>query len=166
MILQEADLEFNFTDALSVLKFDDKAHALTHCMKAVDFVVELPDVWLFVEVKDPSHPRAHPLAVEEFRVEATTGELRKAIIAKFRDTFLYRWAENKLDKPVHFLSLITFEEALLSTFQDDLRKHLPFTGSERWSRQMALSCHVINMNAWNRNFPKWPVRRLSSTRVS
>lgn len=163
MILAEEDLEFNFSDAVGAIKFDDCDHALTHCMKAVDFVVELAEAYLFVEVKDPSHPSACTENTEGFRVRATNGKLRDDIVKKFRDSFLYRWAENKMEKPVHFLSLITLEEALLNNFQDDLYRHLPFVGPVRWARKIAESCHVINIEAWNRNFPKWPVRRLSAT---
>lgn len=161
MNLIEDDLEFNFSDALSAIKFDDDEHKLSHCMKAVDFVVELPNAYLFVEVKDPCHPKAYPQATEGFKVKVTNGKLQEEIVKKFRDSFVYRWAENKLGKPIHFLSLITLEEALLKNFQDELHRNLPFAGPTRWSRQIVASCHVLNVEAWNRNFPKWTVRRLS-----
>lgn len=163
MILVEEDLEFNFPDADGAIKFDDCDHALAHCMKAVDFVVDLPNAYLFIEVKDPSHPMARVEATDCFNVKVTNGKLRDDIVKKFRDSFVYRWAENKLDKPVHFLSLITLEEGLLKNFQDDLHRNLPFVGPTRWSRQIAESCNVLNLEAWNRNFPKWPVRRLSES---
>lgn len=39
-------------------KFDDEAaHGLSHCMKAVDFIIELPERLLFVEFKDPENPQ-------------------------------------------------------------------------------------------------------------
>lgn len=162
MILTEEDLEFNFSDAVYAIKFDDCNHALSHCMKAVDFVIELPEAYLFVKVKDPSHPNASVKATEAFKTKITDGNnLREDIVRKFRDSFLYRWAEDKLEKPVHFLSLITLEEPLLKNFQDDLHRNLPFVGPARWTRRIAESCHVIDIKAWNRNFPKWPVRRLS-----
>jgi hypothetical protein len=161
MILVEGDLEFDFSNAVTAVKFDDSHHALSHCMKAVDFVVDLPEVCLFIEVKDPSHPRARAANVAEFMVETTNAELREAIVRKFRDSFLYRWAENKVEKPIHFLSLVTLEQALLTSFQDDLHRHLPFIGPTRWSRPIATNCLVMNIDTWNRNFPKWTVRRLS-----
>lgn len=161
MIIQEDDLEFNFSDAIDAIKFDDHEHALTHCMKAVDFIVELSEAYLFVEVKDPSHPKALIHNVEEFQENINSGKLREDLVKKYRDSFVYRWAEEKLEKPIHFLSLITIEEALLRNFQDELHQNLPFTGPVRWIRPIVQSCHVINIDAWNRNFPKWPVRRLS-----
>ncbi|PCJ88239.1 MAG: hypothetical protein COA54_02945 [Thiotrichaceae bacterium] len=165
MILIEADLEFDFTDALDAIKFDDSGHALSHCMKAVDFVVELADAYLFIEVKDPSHPHAHVQAVEQFEAIATNGNLCKDIVKKFRDSFVYRWAVNKPEKPIHFLSLITLEEALLNSIQDNLHKNLPLIGPSCWSRPIAASCHVLTIAAWNRNYPKWTVKRLSEAGI-
>lgn len=58
MKFKEGQCEFVFLDAIDGLKFDeqDKSspffHGLSHCMKAVDFVVELPQATLFVEIKD------------------------------------------------------------------------------------------------------------------
>lgn len=161
MNLIEKDLEFNFSDALDVIKFDDDSrHGLSHCMKAVDFVVELQEAYLFIEVKDPSHPSAIAKDVRKFQNKAVDGRLQKDIVEKFRDSFLYRWAEEKLDKPVYFLSLITLEEALLKNFQDELHRRLPMN-SNRWAKQMALGCHVLNISSWNRSFPKWQVQRIS-----
>lgn len=55
----EADgFEFQFTNAVDAFRFDEKDkakphfHGLSHAMKAVDLVVELPTDYLFIEVKD------------------------------------------------------------------------------------------------------------------
>ena len=45
---REGDLEFDFSDAIDGIKFDDATHCLSHCMKAVDFVVELDEKYLLV----------------------------------------------------------------------------------------------------------------------
>jgi len=53
MILQEGTLQFDIDGAIEAFKFDeqDRAlatyHGLSHCMKAVDFVVEYNDHYLF-----------------------------------------------------------------------------------------------------------------------
>ena len=50
--------EFEFPEALEAYVFDEKDkaaaryHGLSHAMKAVDLVVELPNDTLFIEVKD------------------------------------------------------------------------------------------------------------------
>ncbi|UUX91137.1 hypothetical protein [Methanoplanus endosymbiosus] len=46
MILQEGNLQFDFNGVIDAFKFDEKDrskgtfHGLSHCMKAVDFIVE------------------------------------------------------------------------------------------------------------------------------
>jgi len=162
MILQEDDLEFDFTDAIDAMKFDDCEHKLSHCMKAVDFVVEVESAYLFVEVKDPSNPMSRSKNYEQFKENTEGDKLRNDLTQKFRDTFIYRWAEEMPDKSIHFLSLITLEEGLLRTFQDKLHRHLPYSNTpDRWKRQIIKSCHTITLDDWNRNFPKWPVKRIS-----
>jgi len=164
VIVAERDLEFNFTDAIEAIKFDDRdIHSLSHCMKAVDFVIEFDDAYLFVEVKDPSHSTATPHDVAKFKSKVTSGELSKDLVLKFRDSFLYRWGEDRLNKPVHYLSLITLEDALLNNLANHVRHNLPAAGPSKWLRQMVIGCNVVNLETWNRNFPKWPVRRLNST---
>lgn len=55
----EADgFAFDFPDALHAFRFDEQDktqphfHGLSHAMKAVDLVVELPENYLFIEIKD------------------------------------------------------------------------------------------------------------------
>ncbi len=163
MILIENDLSFSFTDALNVVKFDDRNHGLSHCMKAVDFIIELEEYYLFVEVKDPSHPRSRPENTNDFTLKVSDGSLQRELLSKYRDTFIYRWSQDKLDKPVHYLSLITLDDAQLQNLETSLKLNLPLQKISRWSKPIALSCNVLNLNAWNRNFPKWPVTRISDS---
>lgn len=159
MKLKEKGIEIDFSDALDAVKFDDpKLHKLSHCMKSVDLIVELKDSYLFVEVKDPSNPKAQPEQIKQFRREIQEGKICIDLYRKFRDTWIYRWALRKVDKPIHYLSLITLEDALLNSFQSDLRKKLPY-GIGFWNRQLVTSCFVLNIETWNRNFPLWPVIR-------
>ena len=53
----EGELQITVTDAVSARKFDGDSHRLSHCMKAVDFIVELPDCYLFIEFKDLRTPQ-------------------------------------------------------------------------------------------------------------
>ena len=50
MTLSEGDLEMDVPDALGGGRFDGPAHGLGRCMKAVDFVVELADRYLYIEM--------------------------------------------------------------------------------------------------------------------
>ena len=112
MKLRERDLEIDFTDAIDAIVFDQmKAnkpnyHGIAE-MHRVDFVVELEKAILFVEVKDPGNPKAQAEGLAKFHGELQDGTLSDTFAAKFIDTFLYRWAEDCLNKPVHYVSLVT-----------------------------------------------------------
>lgn len=159
--------EFDFTDALDAFVFDDATHGLSHAMKAVDLVVELEENYLFVEVKDFESP-------DEYAPESVTDEtgsadqrkslnhLKQRLKYKFRDSYLYRLAERRIDKPVRYLCLLTLENALLSVLNKELKADLPVgRAGPRWHDELARSCTVLNLERWNRNFPKWPVKRLA-----
>ena len=49
MRFAEGDLEMEIPDVVDGGKFDGDGHGLNRCMKAVDFVVELADRYLFIE---------------------------------------------------------------------------------------------------------------------
>lgn len=170
MKLKEGDLEFHFTNAIDAIIFDqikpkeDNFHGIA-TMHRVDFVVELEEAILFVEVKDPGHPRAQQEGLEKFYNELVDGTLGDTFKSKFIDTFLYRWAEEKLTKPIHYLNLVTLvDEAQTNNLTDEIIRKLPPLGKNtpRWKKQLFENCQVFNLEAWNENFPKWPVIRISS----
>ena len=162
MLLKEGSLQFNFTGALHAFKFDEPNssleatfHGLSHCMKAVDFVVEYEAYYLFVEIKDPPHSG-------RYDTSETKRELIRNLVQKFRDTFLYRWAEKKLDKPIRYQCLVEVDNALTSYLIDQLKKQLPTgIGSRRWQQPLATSCVVVNREKWNQSFPEMQVTRIS-----
>ena len=172
MKLRERDLEIDFTDAIDAIVFDqmkaDKPgyHGVGQ-MHRVDFVVELEKAILFVEVKDPGNPKAQAEGLAKFHGELQDGTLSDTFDAKFIDTFLYRWAEDCLNKPVHYVSLVTLgDSSLLPNFSDEIAKKLPPMGKSvpRWQRQLAENCQVFNIDLWNQSFPKWPATRVAKTK--
>ena len=172
MKLRERDLEIDFTDAIDAIVFDqmkaDKPgyHGVGQ-MHRVDFVVELEKAILFVEVKDPGNPKAQAEGLAKFHGELQDGTLSDTFSAKFIDTFLYRWAEDCLNKPVHYVSLVTLgDSSLLPNFSDEIAKTLPPMGKSvpRWQRQLAENCQVFNIDLWNQSFPKWPATRVAKTK--
>ena len=116
--------EFEFKDALDVFVFDEKNknlsmyHGLSHAMKAVDLIVELEADYLFVEVKNFYLP-------DEYQDGNHFNHLRDVLKHKYRDSFLYRWAEKKTDKPIHYLCLLTLDNALISRMNKELKLQLP-----------------------------------------
>lgn len=151
--------EFDFTDAINVIIFDEKDknnpnfHGLSHAMKAVDLIVELSDCYLFIEVKDFHQP-------DDYKVKDAFSHLRESLKYKFRDTWLYRWCEDKLDKPIKYLCLLELDSALLIQMTKELKKQLPMGATgPRWNQQLAMSCVVLNSKIWNQKYPEWPIKR-------
>lgn len=170
MKLRERDIEIDFTDAINGLVFDQMDANRPNChgigsMSRVDFIVEFNQAILFVEIKDPSNPKAQPKALKKFQGELNDGTLSSTFAAKFIDTFFYRWAENELSKTVHYLSLVTLDAGVLLNLSDEIAKKLTPCGkkSARWKRHPVENCQVFNIETWNQNFPKWPVTRLPTT---
>lgn len=165
--LVEADLEITLPAGTHGRKLDDPAtHGLSHCMKAVDFIVELADKIYFVELKDPDNPGARPEARAEFAQKLKSGTLDSELQRKYRDTFLYEWASNRADKPVYYvvlLAMAALDDTALLARTDALKKQLPLSGpaGKAWARPFVAGCAVMNMDAWNKALHAMPVRRLS-----
>lgn len=163
----EKDLEVTFNGVIRAINFDDSSHGLSRCMKAIDFMVELPDKYLFIEFKDPEHPRAQSASATKWKNEFTSGQLDDDFVKKFRDSLVYEWASGRADKPIVYYLLIAMsgpDATLLGPKAQDLRRKLP-TGPQpktRLIKPIALDCLVFNISTWNRSFPNYPIRRISS----
>ena len=167
-VLVERNLQITFDDAVEVRKFDNNdTHRLTHCMKAVDYIVELPGRHLFIEIKDPQDPKAPPEAAADYLARLQTGEIDEDLKYKFRDSFLYEWASGRAGKPIDYLVLIgldTLTGLHLQRRTRALERQLPLLGpdSAAWPNPMVNGCAVFNLESWNRTFSQWPVSRLGS----
>jgi hypothetical protein len=135
----------------------------------VDLVVEFPDSYVFVEMKDFNDPDMYNQGRAEDDEDVRQRRdnfkwLKNYLKYKYRDTFLFRYAEQKVDKPIHYICLLTFDNALNVVMQKALKRELPAgLASRRWHREIVKSCHVVNLARWNENFPKWPVTRAVET---
>ena len=151
--IQEGELRFTFPPGTEVLRFDGASHGLSHCMKAVDFIVEFADFYLFVEVKDPDNTQAPRQRRQEFSTQLTQPEFPRAITRKYRDSFIYRWAEQKLDKPVRYvvlLQLSTLQAAQFLAVDQALKRELPVSNTPpSWSRPVVDGLAVVDMAQWN-----------------
>lgn len=173
MKVVEADgFEFRFTDALDAFVFDEKdcTKSTFHGapMKGVDIVAEFEEAYVYVELKDYDDPSIYDVigasTDEEKRSRQDSFKwLKNYLKYKFRDSYLYRHAEQKVEKPIHYVCLIAFYNALNSRMQKSLKQELPVGKvSRRWVHALAKSCHVVNLDKWKENFPKWPVTRLAA----
>ena len=166
MTFTEGTLQIDIADAIDGRKFDGDDHGLT-CMKAVDFIVELEDRYLFIELKDPDDPRATPERRSEFIEKLRSGGLDEVLKYKYRDSFLYEWAMGRADKPIYYFVLIalnTLSDAHLLTRKEALQRKLPLhgPGGRPWQRDIVRSCGVFNLESWNRTLPRYPVSRVGT----
>ena len=165
--LEEGDLAISFPRGTDARKFDDATHGLSHCMKAVDFIIELtePDRIFFIEIKDPDNPQVPPKSRKEFAKNFLAEKLDADLTQKFRDSFLYEWACGNVSKPVYYwvvIGLCTLTPVELLTRTDALKQKLPVRGpaSGKWKRNMVENCAVFTIQTWNRSFPKYPIARM------
>jgi hypothetical protein len=133
-------------------------------MKAVDFIIEEPDRYLFIEVKDPQHPAGRDKDRKRFVDRFLRGGLDPDLIYKYRDTFLYEWSCGRARKPVYYLVLVALDTLTptdLLARTDALKRQLPVgaTAPESWSRSFVAGCAVLDIDAWNRHVSTYPVTR-------
>ena len=163
---------FNFPNALALFKFDeqDQAEPRFHGapMKAVDVIAEFADKYLFIEIKDFHDKERYNAIVgglsneDKLARKDSLKYLKNSLKYKLRDTYLYRSLENKTDKPIHYICLLNFDDALNLHLKQTLSHDLPIgipkripTG--RWQREIAHSFNVLNMAKWNNVFPTSPL---------
>lgn len=172
MIISTDEFSFDFTDAVDAFVFDEKDSAKPTFhgapMKGVDIVVELTDAYIYVELKEYDDYSNYDIlrantSEDKKKTNASFAWLKEYLKYKFRDSYLYRYAESKVDKPVHYICLITFDNALNNRLKKQLKMELPVgKAAVRWHREIAASCQVVNLETWNRNWSqKWPVTRLA-----
>lgn len=167
-VLAEDDLQITLPAGVAGRKFDDEtSHGLSHCMKAVDFIVELDDRTYFVEFKDPENPNAKSKDSATFLKKFMSNAIDSDFKTKYRDSWLYEYAEGRAKKPIYYLVLIgasTLSDAELITRTDALKRQIPINGpAERsWEKPFVAGCAVMNLAAWNKNLAHMPASRVGS----
>lgn len=166
--ISEADLQITLPAGATARKFDDQTtHGLSCCMKAVDFIVELDNLTYFIEFKDPDNPNAQLKDRTKFIKNFTSGELDNDLKLKYRDSWLYEYAEGRADKPIYYLVLLgasTLSDTDLLARTDQLKSKLPMNGpaGREWQRPFVKGCAVMNLASWNKRFTHMPASRISS----
>jgi len=165
MKYQEGDIEFDFSSAETMRKFDGPSHQLVHAMKAVDFVVNTSNTTYLVEVKDPQHPKAQKEQSESFIDNMKTGKIMEMLRYKYRDSYLYLSGMGQVTTKVIYLVLICFDKltaAELVYQTQALKRHLPLLGPGKkpWENPFVAGCAVYNLDMWNRH-TIFPARRVS-----
>jgi hypothetical protein len=167
-VLTEGDLKITLPNTAVGRKFDDQTvHGLSHCMKAVDFIVELEDRLLFIEFKDPENSEAPLVRSAEFIKRFRSGQLDSDLKTKYRDSWLYEWAQDRAKKPIIYLVLIgasTLSAAELLARTDALKRQIPMVGpgDQPWKKPFLAGCAVMNIAAWNKTLAQFPVSRIGA----
>ncbi|MBC6444945.1 MAG: hypothetical protein GDA50_05845 [Alphaproteobacteria bacterium GM202ARS2] len=163
--LEEGNLRIAKGGALRCYKFDDERQT-ARGMKAVDFIFEFDDCYWFIEFKDPDDPRAR----KESRDKFFGKEIDIELAIKFRDTFLYRWAEGGDEaqgkKAIRYLVLFTgLDSGQRIRRMESLRNKLRDSDCcpKSWKNILLDECAIFDMEEWNKRFPDNPVSRLSES---
>jgi hypothetical protein len=164
-VLTELGLQIKLPKGVAGRKFDDESHGLTHCMKAVDFIVETHDQLLFIELKDPERPDVPAANMDSFLIEFLSGQLDSVLKTKFRDSWLYEHAAGRVNKPITYLVLIgasSLTSAELLRRTEALKRQLPVLGpkGQPWAKPFVAACAVMNLAAWNKTLALFPASRV------
>lgn len=165
MDLIEKNIMFSCPDGTNIIKFDgdeiDPKHGLSHCMKAVDFIIEEEKQLIYIEIKDPEQTDSNA-DIDYYKSRKIIPNLYK----KYRDSFLYNYGLNRTNKPIIYCALICIDSLTgseLIFLTDELKRSIPYKGPEncRWINELVQDCHVFNIDAWNKKFSHFPVKRIS-----
>lgn len=165
--------QFAFSDALTAFKFDSKKKSDPnyHCapMKAVDVIAEFAKAYVFIEIKNFKNVARY----DESTATSSAGRkiknkalnsLKEDLKYKYRDSFLYRYAESKADKPIHYICILNLSPSLLYGLEKILSKELPVgLVDPRWQTSLAESCIMVNESMFNSMFPKWSMSPLPAS---
>ena len=159
--------EFDFPEATAAYKFDETDNLSPHFhgvqqMKAVDMMVEFSSCHLWVEIKTYDDLQVF----DEETVCPNCGAkvnhriwLKRNLVRKYRDTYLYRYAERKTNLPIFYICLMNFDAALLSFFKKELRKEIPVgrANDSRWKLAILEKERLIvtDESGWNRNLQRF-----------
>lgn len=164
-IQKEDDLQFDFTQAIQVKKAD----GTSVCgLKFVDFIVELDDKFLFIELKDPDNPRTPPEKRVKYLEQMRSSELARDLGQKVKDTLLFEWAcDVTINKPIHYIVVIEAsfaDPATLLALSDKVKGHFPlkFPKKTPIKRPVFESFSLISLAQWNAHFLQFPAIRISN----
>jgi len=163
--LEERDLRFTFPGANGARHFDSEVKEHRGSMSAVDFIIDYPTFDLFVEVKDPDVPSATPERRAKFVAKLNSDVLITSLVRKYRDSWIYRWAEGHRDKPINYavlLQLGTLDHAQMIGLVDRLGAELPKDRAPTWTQGFVSHVAFFNMTAWNRFGRYGQVQRISA----
>lgn len=172
-ILTEREPEFDFRSAILSCQLDKQGkHKMAHCMKTVDFIVEWPDEFWFLEVKDPSCSKI-PDNLKSEEIDEFVSKIKNRTLfshelgPKLKDSFLYLYLRGRLpSKNLKYLVLLTIPiddpPGFLGFCTDELKRSCCLLGPENptWHNQYIKNVLIFNEHSWNYFLSYCPVKRL------
>jgi hypothetical protein len=153
----EQQLRFVFPDHWDAERFDDPGKPSINFFKPVDFVVELSERTLFIEVKDPSNTNAPQANRDDFLRQMRTKTLiHDHLVPKARTSWAFLRLMKRAEKPITYIVVIgadslRIEPLLWSNF------------TATWPLQYVDQCIVIPTSDLSRHLPGVTVQRLAAT---
>lgn len=164
--------EFEFSDdVIDAFVFDSPEYKdSASSMKSVDIIAEFPKEYLFIELKkyDPARGGIEfrcplwedkkviencPLnSNERKRDSASIKRIAHDLRRQYCDTFLFRYAEEKIDKDVNFICVIEGCDSALTSRLSDIVSHSIAHGKHNhslWKRSIVKNVAVVNTETWN-----------------
>lgn len=170
-VLSEGELVFDFSAAIKSDRFDDEdTHKMSHCMKAVDFIVEWDNEFWFVEVKDPSNSKI-PSGIKRDKLEDFIAKMDNETLfsnelgPKIKDSFLYLHLTKRLQpKPMKYLVLLAIgnlDPGLLLRSTEGVIRSSCLSGPDNsgWENPYVEKVIVLNEQTWNKILKQCPVKR-------
>lgn len=166
--IEEEDLVFTFPSEWRAEKLDRKGVTQPSGLMLVDFVLDLGDRLVLLEIKDPSNPRATEASRNGF-VDAmrSKGLVNDTLTPKARDSYCFLHLMARDDRPLHLIVAVgterlSMQTLLLTQLADRLRQRLRKEADAPWSRQYIEQCDVIDINELSRLLPGVTLHRKSS----
>ncbi|MDR2727738.1 MAG: hypothetical protein LBB56_01300 [Chitinispirillales bacterium] len=125
---EESGYLFDFTDSILSQKADEPQF---HDLSAVDFIVEMADNFLFVEIKNPDNQKATAKAKREFLNDLKNDMYPYKIGSKYSNTILRSWGRGEsFSKPIiciFILEFTNFTAIERKRLRDKIFNRLPFS---------------------------------------
>lgn len=156
--------------------FDDNEYnGVRNRMKSVDVIAEFPNEYLFIELKNYQTGSIEfrcplwdvkklkksicPLSTDdERRIPATIKRIAHDLRSKYFDTFIYLFAEDKLNKPVNYICVVEgCDSALTLRLNEILLQQIPkgIPEKTKWKRPIIKNIAVVNVDGWNKIFKRY-----------
>lgn len=163
-VLQEGNCCFDFSCCIAAYKVDMPTYS---GLLSVDFIVELEDKFLFIEVKNIDNPKTPAEErkewIERLKIQKSNSFLFEMSV-KFKDTILRKWAnEESLDKPIWYIIVLQFAAIDAKSriwLAENLSGHLPtcFTKKNGFKKTIKIKhWDILNVDDWKEKYPEFPL---------